>query len=347
MRAPETQPKRRMTDVLYETPGNPIPEHSAGGYFTARDGKKIRYARFAATARPLKGTVVILTGRNECIEKYFETVRDLQKRGLGSVVMDWRGQGGSDRLLRNAERGYVRRFDDYVDDLDRLFGEVVLPDCRGPYYVLAHSTGATIALLASPTLVNRVRRMVLLTPFLGLAGQPVAMRTVRRITSLLCWLGLGRLYATGGPRRKQTASFESNTLTSDADRYRRNTAIYEALPKLALGGPSIRWLHAVANAAERIGDPDFMARNLIPTLIVAAGADRVVSTRAIETYARHMRLGSLLTVEGARHELLQEADLYREQLLAAFDAFIPGSEDGAEEPPQGHADAAEPRRQAG
>ena len=35
--------------------------------------------------------------------------------------------------------------------------------------------------------------------------------------------------------------------------------------------------------------------------------------------------GSLLTIDGARHELLQEADLYREQVLAAFDAFIPGT----------------------
>jgi lysophospholipase len=32
----------------------------------------------------------------------------------------------------------------------------------------------------------------------------------------------------------------------------------------------------------------------------------------------------MLTVDGARHELLQEADIFREQVLAAFDAFVPG-----------------------
>jgi lysophospholipase len=41
-----------------------------------------------------------------------------------------------------------------------------------------------------------------------------------------------------------------------------------------------------------------------------------------------MRLGSILTLDGARHELLQEADRYREPFLAAFDAFIPGMDDG-------------------
>lgn len=42
-----------------------------------------------------------------------------------------------------------------------------------------------------------------------------------------------------------------------------------------------------------------------------------------------LRLGTLLTIDGAAHEILQERDLYREQFLAAFDAFIPGTDDGA------------------
>jgi len=33
-----------------------------------------------------------------------------------------------------------------------------------------------------------------------------------------------------------------------------------------------------------------------------------------------------LTIDGAKHELLQEKDFYREQLLAAFFAFVPGSD---------------------
>ncbi len=334
-----------MADVLYEIPGNPVPEQTVGGRFVAQDGKSIRFARFAATARPLKGTVVILTGRNECIEKYFETVGDLQKRGFGCAIMDWRGQGGSDRLLRNRERGYVKRFDDYVRDLGQFFEEVVLPDCRGPYYVLAHSTGATVALLAMPALVNRVRRMVLLAPFLTLPGQRMSMRMVRRITTLLTLLGLGRLYAAWGPRPKQAAPFEGNALTSDSGRYGRYVRFCEARPELALGGPTIRWLRAAAIAAGTVSAPEFMARNMVPSLIVAAGADKVVSTRAIEAYARHMRLASLLTIDGARHELLQEADFYREQLLAAFDAFVPGTEDGATEPL--HATMEPPAPQAG
>ncbi|PTE10021.1 alpha/beta fold hydrolase [Mesorhizobium helmanticense] len=318
-----------MTDLFHEIPGNPIPENASGGFFTARDGKKIRYGLFAATTRPMKGTVVVLTGRNECIEKYFETIGDLTGRGLGVATLDWRGQGDSERLIGDRQRGYVRSFFDYTSDLEQFFEEIVLPDCRGPYYILAHSAGAVITLLAAPSMVNRVRRMVLIAPFLTVPDLPVSITTVRRVCTLFCYLGLGRLYAAWGPRPKETAPFATNKVTSDPERYRRNTLLYEAHPQLALGGPTIRWLKAAAEASEIISDPDFMARIQVPLLVIAAGADQVVSTRAVEAYTRRLRLGSLLMIDGARHEILQEADLYREQFLAAFDAFIPGTDDAA------------------
>ena len=316
-----------MTDLFHEIPGNPTPENAAGGFFTTRDGKKIRYGLFPATARPMKGTVVVLTGRNECIEKYFETIRNLAERGLGVATLDWRGQGGSDRLIRDRQRGYVRSFRDYTSDLEQFFEEVVLPDCRGPYYILAHSAGAIIALLAAPSMVNRVRRMVLIAPFLTLPAVPVSISTVRRVCSFFCFLGLGRLYAAWGPRKKQP--FATNKVTTDPARFARNTQLYETYPQLALGGPTIRWLRAAAQAAEAVSDPDYMARIQIPLLMIAAGTDQVVSTKAVEAYARHLRLGSLLMTDGARHEILQEADIYREPFLAAFDAFIPGTDDAA------------------
>jgi lysophospholipase len=318
-----------MTETFHKIPGNPTPKKAVSGFFTTRDGKKIRYAHFAATGRPMKGTVVILPGRNECIEKYFETIRDLSGRGLGSALIDWRGQGDSDRLIHDKHRGYVKNFQEYANDLEQFFEEIVLPDCRGPYYILAHSAGATIALLASPSMTNRVRRMVLIAPFLALPGQRVSMKTVYRVTSALCLLGLGRLYAAFGPREKGGTPFEINKVTSDRKRHGRNTLLYETYPQLALGGPTIQWLRAASQAARIVTTPEFMARINVPTLVIAAGADQVVSTRAVEDYARRLRLGSLLTIDGSAHEILQEADLYREQFLAAFDAFIPGADDGS------------------
>jgi lysophospholipase len=319
------------TDILFETPDNPLPPCGDAGYFGAEDRALIRYARFRpAHAVPHKGTVVVLSGRNECIEKYFETIGDLTRRGFTVAMADWRGQGGSQRLLRNPERGFVRSFRHYVADFEKFFEQHVRPDCPGPYYILGHSTGGLIALMAAPALTDRIRRMVLSAPLLALHGFPISMRAMRRITGLFRLAGLGWLYAAGGPRRP--IPFAGNVLTSDARRYERNVRLIDANPSLGLGGPTATWINRVCEAADIVLDPDFMARIRIPILFVAAGADSVVSTPLIEKYARGLRSGAVVTIDGARHELLQERDLYREQFFAAFDAFIPGGNPAADQP---------------
>jgi lysophospholipase len=312
-----------MTDLLFDSPDNPLPDNADAGTFTTRDGKRIRYALFGATGRPLRGTIILLQGRNECIEKYFETIGDLQSAGFGVATFDWRGQGGSQRLLGNPRRGHVGRFAHYAADVEQFYQEIVLPDCRLPLFVLAHSTGSLVALLAAPALVNQVQRMVLCAPLFTISGLPFSMRSVRRLTGFFKLVGGGGM-RLGGRGHDKPPAFEGNVLTSDRNRFRRNAAIYELHPELALGSPSIGWVNAACQAAATVTDGEFLAGIHIPVLFVAAGADRVVSTRAIEDCAQRMRSASLLTIDGARHEILQEADVYREQMLAATKTFMLG-----------------------
>jgi hypothetical protein len=88
-------PSRASFMNLVNIPQNPVPALAEVGRMATRDGIGIRYALFPATGRPLKGTIVLLTGRNEFIEKYFETIGNLTANGFAVAAMDWRGQGGS------------------------------------------------------------------------------------------------------------------------------------------------------------------------------------------------------------------------------------------------------------
>jgi lysophospholipase len=178
-------------------------------------------------------------------------------------------------------------------------------------------------------MINRVRRMVLVAPFLTYTGFPMSMKSIRRLATFLRAIGLGRIYAGWGARPKGGTPFATNTLTSDIARYSRNVLLYDTYPQLALGGPTVSWIRAACEAVDIVSDPEFIAKIQIPILFIGAGSDEVVSTRAIADYARRLRGGSILTIDGARHEILQEADIFREQLLAAFDAFIPGTDDAA------------------
>ena len=315
-----------MSDYLYASEDNPVPEQAASGMLDIRDGTRVRYARFGATGRPLKGTVVLLAGRNECIEKYFETIRDLSARGFAVAITDWRGQGGSDRTLkRGAPRGYVSSFDDYVGDLQEFWREIVLPDCRPPYYMLAHSMGALIAMLAAPLLASQLRRLVLCAPLLELAGLPFSMKTTGQIATAAKIFGLGRLPM---PRSAagQPLPFAYNKLTSDPLRYSRNVGIYRAHPELGTGRPTIAWVAAACRAVETVLEPGYVEKLTVPSLFLVAGSDEVVSSLAIQRYARRFKANRAIIIDGARHELLQEANLYRQQVFAAFDAFVPGSD---------------------
>jgi lysophospholipase len=316
-----------MFDHLFEIDGNPIPEGANAGAFVASDGVNLRYATFGKIRGRSKGTVIILNGRNECIEKYFETTRELNREGFTVATFDWRGQGGSDRLIGDPFKGFVRDFQEYVTDLEQFFTDIVLPDCKGPYFILAHSTGALIALLAAPSLLNRVQRMVFSAPLLELSEKAISPKTIKYISAVMRYAGFGSRYMVGSSKPRETQPFIGNKLTSDPDRYRRNSSLYEQHPLLGLGGPTVTWVNAACRAMDAVTDPAFQASVQVPILIVAAGNDQVVSTPAIEAYIQGLRSGSLLTIDGAKHEIMQERDALRDQFMAAFFAFVPGSVD--------------------
>jgi lysophospholipase len=71
-----------------------------------------------------------------------------------------------------------------------------------------------------------------------------------------------------------------------------------------------------------ISAPDFAERITVPILMLAAGNDRIVSTRAIEELGVRLKIGSQLLLAGSRHEILQEADAVRQRFWAAFDAYL-------------------------
>lgn len=315
-----------MDHPFFETENNPAPAGLKAHYFSSADDLQLRYALCPkAPDSPRQGTVILLHGRNEAFEKYYETISDLSKRGFCTATMDWRGQGGSARLLKDPARGYVRNFKDYGSDLEIFLKTIVLPDCPPPFYILAHSTGALIALQSHEMLQSRIRRMVLASPFLGLSRSIFSDRQLRPLARFLAQAGFGSRYAVKLPLQLSAESFEGNPLTHDKTRYMRNAQIIQQYPQLGIAGPTIRWLAQTLQSIHALDNQRFFDKFAIPTLMIVAGGDRVVNAKAAMHFGAKLHCASVLTIDGAYHELLQESDFYREQVFAAFDAFIPGS----------------------
>lgn len=306
---------------LASTDANPIPYDPVCDMATTQDDVELRYARWRTQQPNCRGTVILLQGRGEYIEKYFETISDLVSSGFDVCTFDWRGQGGSQRLLNDSNRGYVDSFDQYVTDLDAVLDQVVLPDCRPPYTILAHSTGCLIALLAAPALGNRVQRMVLSSPLVHFGKMPISQNALKFMAGMLTVIGLGKLYMAGGRDLNAKRQFTGNVLTSDTRRFERNTEFAKRHGDRVIGGATATWLFAACRAMDQLADPDFIGSIHIPSLLVVAGNDEVVSNTAIDELGYAMRSGRTILIPGARHEIMQERDVYRQQLFAAFDSF--------------------------
>lgn len=311
---------------LIATPKNPIPLGVSVGYLKGKGGLRLRYARWPSALKQRHGTVCIFTGRAEFIEKYFEVVGELRRRGFAVSVLDWRGQGGSGRLMRNSLKGHVKSFADYEDDVTRFMNEVALPDCPPPYYALAHSMGATVLLKAATRRGCWFSRMVMTAPMLEIVGPPMPPRAVAALTTGISLCGFGRFAVPGGMKDYLASQrFEGNPLTGDYERFVRNQSVLSAAPALAVGPPSIGWVRGALSAMAAVESDKFATKLRVPVLMLAAGDDRIVSSKAIEEFANRLRVGTQLMLRGARHEILQERDLIREQFWAAFDAFVPGA----------------------
>jgi lysophospholipase len=305
---------------------NPVPSGAVPGSFVTWDGLTIRYALWPRTADKPLGTVCLFGGRGEFIEKYFETITDLRQRGFAVAMMDWRGQGGSDRLLKNPRKGHAEDYAHYDRDLGQFMSEIVLPDCPAPFYGMAHSMGGHILLRSALTKVCWFDRIILCAPMIDILPEMTRSPFLRFFVEAQVLVGLGDLFVPGGkPQPWELQPFDESRLTSDPLRYQRIGDVIKAAPWLALGSPTVGWLQATARSIVQINAFGFAASVRVPLLIAAAGNDSVVSTRALESFATQVKTCKLLVIAGAKHEILQERDEIRDQFWAAFDAYVPGS----------------------
>lgn len=305
---------------LISTPENPVPQGADCARVVTNDGFHLR--AMSVRVSNARGTVVILGGRADFIERYFETARDLMARGYCVASVDFRGQGGSQRLAKRRLRGHVNRFEEYDEDIRAFMTQVVLPDCPPPYYVLAHSTGGNIILRVIRTR-NWFKKCVLVSPLIDLnyGGWPLS------VTKLLTSLAMAlRLHWAFLPGRRHTPfgrnDFAGNPLTGDQRRWNRDSAVLEIAPSLGTGGPTFGWLSAALRSIATLRGMKFAKGLRCPVLIVAAGLDSIVDNEATRRFTERVAGVSLIIIREALHEILLERDEIRGQFFAAFDAFV-------------------------
>ncbi|MDP4823583.1 MAG: alpha/beta hydrolase [Aestuariivirgaceae bacterium] len=305
---------------LTRTPGNEPPEGLVTGHFLTSDGLRLRFG--VSRVAHARGTVVVLQGRGDFFERYLETFRDLNAMGYAAASFDFRGQGASPRLQADPLRSNVPDFKLYDEDLASFMKHQVLPDCTAPFYLIGHSMGGCVALRALQK-HNWFSRAVLTSPMLDVNTGRWPKPMARFIATFLTLLGFGDYLAPGRPGRPLGPDdFYGNDLTGDKLRYDRDQRVLQASPGLGIGGATLGWLRGAFAAMRTLSRLPEGTMLLAPTLIVAAGRERVTVTEACRDFARRVVNVSFVIIGESRHEILMEKDAVRAQFWAAFESFV-------------------------
>ncbi|WP_254696030.1 alpha/beta fold hydrolase [Palleronia sp. THAF1] len=290
------------------------PAATQAHWLTTTDGLRIRVAHLSPdTAR---GTVLLFPGRTEYIEKYGQIIADFADAGLASIIIDWRGQGLSDRLLADPLSGHVRAFNDYQYDVAALVAHAQELRLPKPWYLLAHSMGGAIGLKA---LIDGlpVERAAFSAPMWGLPLSTALRPAAWTMSHVASAVGLRHLYSPGtsAVSYPNETNFDENVLTHDRDQYATMAKQTETYPELALGGPSLGWLATSLRALRWMaGRPN----PATPTLTILGTSEAIVDPAAIRLRMANWPNGTLLEIDGGHHECLMETPDRREKAISAI-----------------------------
>jgi len=290
-------------------------------------GARLRAAQFAADpAVARRGICVLLNGQTEFIEKYFEVIDELRGRGFAVVTLDWRGQGGSGRLVPDAPlAAHIRDFEEYDADLNALMDQLVTPMLADGQRLiaLAHSMGGHILLHYLHRHPGRFAAAAFSAPMLMFSTRGAPRWPLRLITGWMMASGQAKHIVWGMKTRDPlTVRFDQQIVTSDPVRFQRTKDFLAAHPALRLGAPTWGWVAAALRSIRRLARPAVAMRITTPALICGAGEDLICITADTQRFAAAMPNCRYLEIADARHEILMERDVFRAQFWAEFDQFM-------------------------
>lgn len=282
----------------------------------------VRLSARAWLSEKSTATIMIVSGRNESHAKYAEIAYDFFTRGYNVVCYDHRGQGFSQRELKNTQVGWVDSFQAYVNDLSKFYTQVVEPRRTGPLFLIAHSMGATVSLLWLSQSRIQPAAAVFTAPMVELILKPYPRVVVEVMVERGIRNGREMEYVPGGKDIDlENYGFD---LTNCVARREWNRDLFETYPQLRLGSPSFRWLHEALRVEKRLAHLQFPRFVRCPLLIWQAGEDQVVKSNFVQ-FAPNSQSSFILAYEAkAQHEIMQETDKIRQRVMAQTLAFLEG-----------------------
>lgn len=271
-----------------------------------------------ADGRALK-TLVIIPGRAEIEHKYAELIYSLRELPLRILVPFVRGQGMSSPVIPGSHKCHIEDFNLYRQDIDFMLDELQVSD----FVQMGFSMGGLISTDLAAHGRHKPQRLALMAPYLWPAYNlpaPILRAFVGFMGSMP---GLKTMYTPHGSEYKRLP-FEENIHSHSRLRYERYHDYYAQHPELALAGPSYSFVRQSLLKQSELYFSHF--EFTMPVFCAAAACDKVVSAAHcqsfMESHQRDVIKPKFVRVAGAYHDILNEADEYRNPIMTRALNFL-------------------------
>ncbi len=290
----------------------------------SNDGQSIHY--MLAEKPENKKLILLLPGRSESYLKYKELIFDFVNAGFNVFCLDHRGQGQSSRELKDKQKGHINNFHSYADDLHQITLELRLYKKYNHCYMFAHSMGAAIALDYNYRYQPKLEKLSLCAPLLGISSnglpQFIANLTILSLDFIDKLFKRHFPYFLGQkPHHKK--NFNHNQVTHSKARFDYSQGILNS-ENIKLGGFTTHWLHEIIDILEQLHSET--EKLCCPVQILQAEKETVVSNSAQKQWQKNANASnkqvSIVKINSAKHEILQEIDNVRKEALNSILVFL-------------------------
>ncbi len=245
-----------------------------------------------------KATLVILHGLNDHKGRYRQVQEALAAAGFASIAYDQRGFG-----LSEGKRTDLADYHDLLRDLKTMVDQARAESPAKKVGIIGHSLGGAVAAAFCIVYPEAADALVLSSPAYAFPGLPLRLEALTRLLSRIAPRLSIRYPSVGGQRSRDPAV--DVAVAKDPLIFRVGTPrFYREFREMN------RLLHL------RAGDIR------IPTLILQAGADKIVQAEGAKDLYRQMKhpKNKLIWYDGYYHEVFH--DIGRERVLSEMIAWL-------------------------
>lgn len=272
------------------------------GTLLTDDGLDLYWQAWEPPGRP-DGVLFFVHGLAEHSGRYENPVRFFVSRGWTCFAIDYRSHGKSP-----GPRVHVDSFDEFLSDVaeGHRLARIRYPDSK--VVLVGHSQGGLLSILYAESNPDHLDGVVVSSPFLGVHPDSKPSPIMHAASKFLSKVSPKMMFSD----------------VADPAFLSRDPAVAEAYvgDSLVSNRVSVRWATSAVDAQRKaLAEAPLMT---VPTLVMQAGADRLVDPEATRTWIASAPADLVEYVEwdGYYHELFNEPLLERKQVFDRMAAWL-------------------------